>query len=63
MIHQVKRNFSELKVNLRDIERRMDTIDKDKLFTSDDDNIEVNARNYALIRQPPSGKRRKNGGV
>ena len=41
----------------------MDPSDEDKLFSSNDDNIEVNARNSALIRHPPSGKTRKNGGV
>ena len=63
MINQVKSKISELKVTLRDLQSKMDPIDKDKLFSSNDDNIEVNAINYALTRQPPSGNRRKNIGV
>ena len=41
----------------------MDPSDEDKLCSSDDDNIEVNASNSELNRQPPGGKMRKNGGV
>ena len=41
----------------------MDPNDQDKLFSSNDDNIKVNARKSPLTRKPPSGKRRKNGGV
>ena len=60
MINQFKRKIRELKVTLRDLERKMDPRDKDNVFSIDDDNIEVNARNSALTRQPPSGKRSKN---
>ena len=41
----------------------MDHSDEDKLFSSDDDNIKVNASNSALTRQTPSGKKRKNRGL
>ena len=41
----------------------MDPNDEHDLFGEDDDNIEYNARNSALTRQTPSGKRRKNVGV
>ena len=52
-----------MKVTLRELERGMYPNDKDNLFSDDYDNIEVNARNSALTRQPPSGNRRKNGEV
>ena len=41
----------------------MDPNYKHDLFGDYDDNIEANARNYALTRQTPSGKRRKNLGL
>ena len=63
MIDQVKSKISEFKVTLPDLERGVDPNDKDNLFSDDYDNIEVNARNSALTRQPPSGNRRKNGEV
>ena len=61
--NQVKRNISELKVTLRDLERGMDPNGEHELFSDNDKNIEANSSNYALTRQPPSGKRSKNGGV
>ena len=62
-INQVQRKFSELKFTLRDLESGMDPNYKHDLFGDYDDNIEANARNYALTRQTPSGKRRKNLGL
>ena len=41
----------------------MDTNDKHDLFGDADDNIKANASNSVLIRQTPSGKRLKNGGL
>ena len=62
-INQVKRKISELKVALCDLERGVDPNDKHDLFGDADDNIKANASNSVLIRQTPSGKRLKNGGV
>ena len=63
MINHIKRKISELKFTLRDMERGMDPDDEDNLFSDEADNIKVNISNSALTRQPPNGKRRKNGGL
>ena len=63
MINKIKRNISELKVTLRDLERGMDINDKDNLFRDNYDNMEANASNSALNRQLRSGKSSKKRGV
>ena len=63
MINQVKINISEFKFTLRYLKRGMDPNEEDNLFSDDDDNIKVNARNSTLNTHPPSGNSRNNGGV
>ena len=63
LINQVKMKISESKVTIRELEGGVDANDKHDLFSDGDDKIKANARNSVLNRHPPSGKRRKNGGL